>query len=73
MVKAAIGFELSAKFSPVLPRVWKSSTVNSIEFVMVRPTFPARFHGRRTCLPIPFELRSLAQMLWVGGNNLSKD
>jgi len=42
MAKPSIGFELSAKFSAVLPPVWKSSTVNSIEFVMVRPTFPAR-------------------------------
>jgi hypothetical protein len=73
MAKATIGFELSANFSPVLPPVWKSSTVISIEFVMVRPTFPARFHGRRTCLPTPFELRSSTQMLWAGGNNLSKD
>jgi hypothetical protein len=73
MAKPSIGFELSAKFSAVLPPVWKSSTVNSIEFVMVRPTFPARLHGRRTCLPTPYELRSAAQMLWVGGNNLSKD
>jgi hypothetical protein len=56
-----------------LPRLWKSSTVVGIEFVMVRTTFPARLHGRRTCLPTPFELRSAAQMLWVGGNNLSKD
>jgi hypothetical protein len=73
MAKPTFGFELSAKFSAVLPPVWKSSTVNSIEFVMVRSTFPARFHGRRTCLPTPYELRSAAQMLWVGGNNLSKD
>jgi hypothetical protein len=73
MAKPAIGFELSANFSLVLPPVWKSSTVNSIEFVMVRPTFPACLNGRRTCLPIPYELRSAAQMLWVGGNNLSKD
>jgi hypothetical protein len=73
MAKPSIGFELSAKFSAVLPRVSKSSTVNAIEFVMVRPTFPARLNGRRTCLPTPYELRSAAQMLWVGGNNLSKD
>jgi hypothetical protein len=73
MAKPAFGFELSANFSLVLPPVWNSSTVNSIEFVMVRPTFPACFNGRRTCLPTPFELRSAAQMLWVGGNNLSKD
>jgi hypothetical protein len=41
MAKPAIGFELSANFSPVLPRVWKSSTVIGIEFDAVRPTFPA--------------------------------
>jgi hypothetical protein len=73
MVKPRIGFELSANFSTILPPVWKSSTVNAIEFVMVRLTFPARLVGRRTCPPTPFGLRSLAQMLWVGGNNLSKD
>jgi len=73
MVKPAIGFEFCAKFSPVLPRVWISATVSFIEFVMVRPTFPARLDGRRTCSPTPYELRSAAQMLWVGGNNLSKD
>jgi hypothetical protein len=53
MAKPSIGFELSAIFSAILPPVWKSSTVNSIEFVMVRATFPARFHGRRTLPPAP--------------------
>jgi hypothetical protein len=50
------GFQETAKIDAILLPGSKSFRVEVIEFVSVRPTFPACENGRRTCLPHHLEL-----------------